>query len=100
MVRMCSYAKGEIYDINMICQVVLLCYYSMYIDFYVFFFFKQKTAYEIYQCDWSSDVCSSDLDTKTVRGKKPYIFSDMRRRQGLDEIIEFIEIQGDRKSVV
>ena len=28
---------------------------------YFFFFFKQKTAYEIYQCDWSSDVCSSDL---------------------------------------
>ena len=27
----------------------------------LFFFFKQKTAYEIYQCDWSSDVCSSDL---------------------------------------
>ena len=26
------------------------------------FFFKQKTAYEIYQCDWSSDVCSSDLE--------------------------------------
>ena len=26
-----------------------------------FFFFKQKTAYEVYQCDWSSDVCSSDL---------------------------------------
>ena len=25
------------------------------------FFFKQKTAYEIYRCDWSSDVCSSDL---------------------------------------
>ena len=24
-------------------------------------FFKQKTAYVIYQCDWSSDVCSSDL---------------------------------------
>ena len=28
---------------------------------FLFFFFKQKTAYEIYQCDWSSDVCSSDL---------------------------------------
>ena len=27
----------------------------------IVFFFKQKTAYEIYQCDWSSDVCSSDL---------------------------------------
>src|SRR5210317_1402320 len=25
-----------------------------------FFFFKQKTAYEISECDWSSDVCSSD----------------------------------------
>ena len=29
----------------------------------MFFFFKQKTAYEIYQCDWSSDVCSSDLSS-------------------------------------
>src|SRR5213596_4237685 len=27
----------------------------------IFFFFKQKTAYEIRPCDWSSDVCSSDL---------------------------------------
>ena len=27
----------------------------------LFFFFKQKTAYEM-ACDWSSDVCSSDLD--------------------------------------
>src|SRR5210317_434973 len=26
----------------------------------LFFFFKQKTAYEISECDWSSDVCSSD----------------------------------------
>src|SRR6056300_1967403 len=25
-----------------------------------FFFFKQKTAYEISECDWSPDVCSSD----------------------------------------
>ena len=30
-------------------------------EIFFFFFFKQKTAYEIYQCDWSSDVCSSDL---------------------------------------
>ena len=26
-----------------------------------FFFYKQKPAYEIKECDWSSDVCSSDL---------------------------------------
>src|SRR3546814_8043092 len=29
--------------------------------FSVFFFFKQKTAYEMRISDWSSDVCSSDL---------------------------------------
>src|ERR671914_2769866 len=29
-----------------------------------FFFFKQKTAYEIVSRDWSSDVCSSDLDVQ------------------------------------
>src|SRR3546814_12323376 len=29
-----------------------------------FFFFKQKTAYEMRISDWSSDVCSSDLRTK------------------------------------
>src|SRR3546814_1853372 len=29
--------------------------------FIVFFFFKQKTAYEMRISDWSSDVCSSDL---------------------------------------
>src|SRR3546814_9888002 len=29
----------------------------------VFFFFKQKTAYERRISDWSSDVCSSDLCT-------------------------------------
>src|SRR3546814_7202399 len=29
---------------------------------YVFFFFKQKTAYEMRISDWRSDVCSSDLE--------------------------------------
>ena len=33
----------------------------MFHSFIFFFFFKQKTAYEIKECDWSSDVCSSDL---------------------------------------
>src|SRR3546814_3131334 len=30
----------------------------------VFFFFKQKTAYEMRISDWSSDVCSSDLRSR------------------------------------
>src|SRR3546814_5216944 len=30
------------------------------------FFFKQKTAYDMRISDWSSDVCSSDLETLVV----------------------------------
>src|SRR3546814_16291103 len=33
----------------------------------VFFFFKQKTAYEMRISDWSSDVCSSDLPLERGR---------------------------------
>ena len=39
---------------NSIVRICLLCF---------FFFFKQKTAYEISECDWRSDVCASDLRT-------------------------------------
>src|SRR3546814_3868072 len=38
-----------------------MIYVSLTIVFVVFFFFKQKTAYEMRISDWSSDVCSSDL---------------------------------------
>src|SRR3546814_10385270 len=34
----------------------------------LFFFFKQKTAYEMRISDWSSDVCSSDLRARTADG--------------------------------
>src|SRR3546814_3326043 len=34
-----------------------------------FFFFKQKTAYEMRISDWSSDVCSSDLTALDRAGK-------------------------------
>ena len=35
----------------------------VWVSCYVFFFFfKQKTAYEMCGRDWSSDVCSSDLN--------------------------------------
>src|SRR3546814_1332751 len=33
----------------------------------IFFFFKQKTAYEMRISDWSSDVCSSDLPNNTIQ---------------------------------
>src|SRR3546814_9891167 len=40
-----------------------MCVYDF--TFVYFFFFKQKTAYEMRISDWSSDVCSSDLRRKT-----------------------------------
>src|SRR3546814_10779494 len=33
---------------------------------FFFFFFKQKTAYEMRISDWSSDVCSSDLSMAPI----------------------------------
>src|SRR3546814_652087 len=36
---------------------------SLFVSF-LFFFFKQKTAYEMRISDWSSDVCSSDLSAR------------------------------------
>src|SRR3546814_4484804 len=45
---------------------------------YVFFFFKQKTAYEMRISDWSSDVCSSDL----LRSSLPNA-SDLTARSSL-----------------
>src|SRR3546814_5694079 len=41
------------------------------------FFFKQKTAYELRISDWSSDVCSSDLDELRQRLAQ---YPDARRR--------------------
>jgi len=35
-----------------------------------------------------------DRDAKKMRGDKPFIFSNMKTKQGLAEIIEFIETQG------
>src|SRR3546814_10328714 len=37
------------------------CYRRCLTWSFCFFFFKQKTAYEMRISDWSSDVCSSDL---------------------------------------
>src|SRR3546814_5994538 len=42
-----------------------ICVCLLFLSF-CFFFFKQKTAYEMRISDWSSDVCSSDLDAVGV----------------------------------
>src|SRR3546814_20918136 len=76
----------------------------------IFFFFKQKTAYEMRISDWSSDVCSSDLQSERLvlrakhrlerdRGAIPgvdhhhhigevdhLIFGELRARLGIDVV--------------
>ena len=42
-------------------SIYVISTYLLYTKYNFFFFFKQKTAYKIKECDWSSDVCSSDL---------------------------------------
>src|SRR3546814_5829440 len=66
-------------------MVILDC-----VDFIVFFvFFKQKTAYDVPISDWSSDMCSSDLNETDSfvrlkprsewRGDKDLSVEDMRK---------------------
>src|SRR3546814_983390 len=45
----------------LLCFSVFVVIFSSTLCDFVFFFFKQKTAYEMRISDWSSDVCSSDL---------------------------------------
>ena len=70
------------------------------------FFFKQKTAYEIKECDWSSDVCSSDLTHKPKIGsrklpKKPLyclVVGDTRPESPANNIFYLVlsKIEGSR----
>src|SRR3546814_19522369 len=65
-----------------------------------FFFFKQKTAYEMRISDWSSDVCSSDLpDIARARTllhlgrraehlRRRVVLGDLRHREIGEELVE------------
>src|SRR3546814_5347394 len=62
---------------------------------YVIFFFKQKTAYEMRISDWSSDVCSSDLEGQDSAAVREQVMEVVRRAfrpeflNRLDEILLF-----------
>src|SRR3546814_18811998 len=56
-----------------------------------FFFFKQKTAYEVRISDWSSDVCSSDLARLAEAARS---WSDLLE----DALIEAVGEQGGVRS--
>src|SRR3546814_6489317 len=64
----------------------------------LFFFFKQKTAYEMRISDWSSDVCSSDLpflpglqDEVGIGGERAREAARVPRVQGPAQIVQEIE---------
>src|SRR3546814_6651493 len=69
-----------------------------------YFFFKQKTAYEMRISDWSSDVCSSDLarraaggdlDQPAALGHRPGAPRLSRRRGVHRYLVRFPALAGD-----
>src|SRR3546814_3426643 len=56
-----------------------------------FFFFKQKTAYEMRISDWSSDVCSSDLPLGERFGRARADVGRKDRKHLDDGRVEFVE---------
>src|SRR3546814_15501297 len=79
--------------------------------FVVFFFFKQKAAYELRISDWSSDVCSSDLpdhssgsplhpfERRPIQGDTPLLLKLQRDPNGLLCAIAFETIHGGPNSI-
>src|SRR3546814_4250711 len=80
-----------------------------------FFFFKQKTAYEMRISDWSSDVCSSDLEflhldpadiiigtnvRNDLRPDHKEFRKSIKERGVLEAVTVYRSEDGDRKSVV
>src|SRR3546814_13302617 len=54
----------------------------------LFFFFKQKTAYEMRISDWSSDVCSSDLRLRaSITGQTSQIAVDLAANKDLTKAL-------------
>ncbi len=72
----------------------------------LFFFFKQKTAYEFLASDWSSDVCSSDLCTISTNCFIPVkisdedVLSEDEAVRGNSTLEKLGTLRTDRKSVV
>src|SRR3546814_7566259 len=64
--------------------------------FVLFFFFKQKTAYERRISDWSSDVCSSDLGEGAVRVRDLVVERFARRKvsEPDGEVFRSVEVDG------
>src|SRR3546814_10733773 len=64
-----------------------MCLYSVLLLWF-FFFFKQKTAYEMRISDWSSDVCSSDLLVRGIGVRR------LRKREFAGSIVRIGNLVG------
>src|SRR3546814_5050774 len=62
------------------------------LSFICFFFFKQKTAYEMRISDWSSDVCSSDLYQRSRNSRR-----SATMRSGVS-VMDFSSVSGGARS--
>src|SRR2546430_16120008 len=51
---------------------------------YLFFFFSSRRRHTRFDCDWSSDVCSSDLEEE---GRRSRIFGELAGSIALDEVL-------------
>src|SRR3546814_18230400 len=73
----------------------------------LFFFFKQKTAYELRISDWSSDVCSSDLAAqllihplpRRVRSAPRRLFQSRARGTTLSGLLSFFARGAEAPSI-
>src|SRR3546814_1736978 len=67
---------------------MLYCYDVWSYSCFFFFFFKQKTAYEMRISDWSSDVCSSDLRDEPIQEARQLLTgmskAQIRQRLGIE----------------
>src|SRR3546814_7905850 len=75
-----------------------------------FFFFKQKTAYEMRISDWSSDVCSSDLKSGQIFergfrvGQQRFVhrpYPAFEQFAALDIVLDVVDaVEGDRPALL
>src|SRR3546814_7397195 len=64
-----------------------------------FFFFKQKTSYELRISDWSSDVCSSDLVGLDVAELQAARVDLPRRRSRAQDVGHLLQLELARRGL-
>src|SRR3546814_9336194 len=73
MYLVCDFLKS---NSRLLCIILYSLVEYLIILYCLFFFFKQKTAYELRISDWSSDVCSSDLPSRSFEREPKCVSED------------------------